>query len=262
MPTKVKTLPACSKSTYSRALKRGKIKTFKTIKKNKLDEEIKSERLNYCSHYLQLNQDQPNIFDSHIYTDESTFYNYSLNTFTRSLNGRHSDVSNYSENPTRRFKVNFYGVLSKYTFTLIRISGNFTQLKFRNLMINQNMLSYFQSIVPGIPFVVQDNSNLHQFDDDYPITFMQECINRNIQLVNFPRYSPDLNIIENIWGHLKNKLSESLTINQVNNINQLFERVEQISRNEITIDFIKSLYDSINYRLETVINLNGEMINY
>lgn len=165
---------------YSKTLKRNQIKTYRTIKKYKLNTEIKLERVNYCNFYLNLNSNQQlNLFNIFVFTDESTFDNDLKNSYTRSTGGRNSDESNYQFSPVlRKFKCNFYGILSKYSFTLVRIIGNFTKLKFRTMMINQNVLNYIKAVGGGHPYLIQDNSNLHEFEEDYSTTLMEECRER------------------------------------------------------------------------------------
>ena len=204
---KIPSLPNCGKTTLSVGLKRAGIKTYKCIKKRRIEPELKNIRKNYSRYYLNLLKNNPNLLNSFVFTDESTFYNNkSFSNFTRSLESGRDNVNNYSNHNDRKFKVNVYGIFSKYSLKLILVDNKLNQEEFRKLLVDKGVLNYVKSIVPDVPFLIQDNTRIHRFDLNYQNTILEECNQRGINLVEFPSYSPDLNIIENIWGFLKKKV--------------------------------------------------------
>lgn len=244
-------------------MKRAGIKTFKSNKKYQIEGESIDERLDYCLRYKSLFNQNQNLINLFVFTDESTFYNnkYQLN-YTRSINGSYNNQNNFSNHNNRKFKINVYGILSRYSFSIYKIDGKFTREKFRKLLIDDQLLDYMTTIVGGPLHLIQDNTTLHQFDYDYGRTLSDECERRNINLIDFPISSPDLNIIENVWGYLKKNLFNSINTDPVANPNQLFERILSISERVITPGFINNLYGSYNYRLQKVIESGGNLINY
>jgi len=79
----------------------------------------------------------------------------------------------------------------------------------------------------------------------------------NINVLEWPRNSPDLNPIENAWNYLKNKVQER----KLSNINDLQEELKKLW---VTLDstYFASLADSMPKRLQMVINSKGEMTKY
>lgn len=78
---------------------------------------------------------------------------------------------------------------------------------------------------------------------------------QNVKLLNWPPYSPDLNVIENVWGWLVRKVYASGK--QYNNRDDLIYAIKE-AWSTISLDYIKSLYDSIPDRMyEVVLNKGG-----
>lgn len=255
-------LPSADRTTYSRAMKRIGIKRIKSIKKTKISNQVKRTRINYCNYYLEQFNLNNQIFNQHCFTDESIFTNQILLPFHRATELNYYDVLNYSSATTNLFKINVYGMLSPYQFKFVLLDLNHDKKKFRELLIDHQMLNYMNSRVANQLYLVQDNSSVHEFDDEYPRTIRDECESRDIVLVNFPKYSPDLNILENLWGRLKVALSDSLMRNQVFSEQQLFERVERLASEIVDQNYLNSLFDSLPERHREVIRLNGNITKY
>ena len=86
-------------------------------------------------------------------------------------------------------------------------------------------------------------------------------INEIIQIpsLDWPPNSPDLNIIEHVWAELKRRLSNYDT--PPNDIKELWERAQH-EWNNISVEFIKKLYDSMQRRIDAVIQANGGNTRY
>jgi len=77
--------------------------------------------------------------------------------------------------------------------------------------------------------------------------------NHGIQCMDFPPYSPDLNIIENVWNDMARRVEKrpASTMEQLQDI--VAEEWEATS-----VEFIKTLINSMPARCQAVIDVNGE----
>lgn len=82
------------------------IKTLKANNKTKIDNELKEECLHFVQEYsLQLENDQ-NLINTFIFTNESTFKSgFYQNLYTRTIDGHYGDLANYSNHNTITYKV-------------------------------------------------------------------------------------------------------------------------------------------------------------
>lgn len=80
----------------------------------------------------------------------------------------------------------------------------------------------------------------------------------NINQVDWPGNSPDLNPIENIWGYMKSKIRRRV----IKNKTSLLENILHIWREEIPISMIQKLSDSMPSRLDKVIKNKGGITKY
>jgi len=85
----------------------------------------------------------------------------------------------------------------------------------------------------------QDGARVHTAND--VLKYFHE---REIEVLEFPPKSPDLNLIEGVWGELKAQLKRSYKDPQ--------ELLEDIFRSwdNITIDYIQILYNSMKDRVK------------
>ena len=100
-------------------------------------------------------------------------------------------------------------------------------------------------------------------DDNAPVhraRIVKEYTARNhIKCMSWPPQSPDINIIENIWLHIKKKLNSKIT--RINSNEDLFSEIKRIWQ-DITTTFIKKLYKSLPKRILNVIRLKGILTKY
>ncbi|KAL7727430.1 hypothetical protein ACLKA6_017554 [Drosophila palustris] len=82
---------------------------------------------------------------------------------------------------------------------------------------------------------------------------------QNVDLLDWPPYSPDLNIIENVWGWLARKVYESGK--QYSNKTELIEGIKH-AWSTISLNYIEQLYHSIPNRIFEVIANNGGTTHY
>ena len=83
----------------------------------------------------------------------------------------------------------------------------------------------------------------------------------NCKLIRLPAYSPDINIIENIWGIAKYSMLYSKCV--VKTREELAELVEsEWAKLSADLSLCTNLVDSIDGRLDSIIRANGYSIKY
>ena len=81
---------------------------------------------------------------------------------------------------------------------------------------------------------------------------------KNILVLNWPSRSPDLNIIENVWGRIKYELRDQA----FENLDDLWREVHRLWGEIITDEFVINLYNSMPRRIEAVMRSGGRHTKY
>ena len=81
----------------------------------------------------------------------------------------------------------------------------------------------------------------------------------NVELLDWPAQSPDLNPIEHLWNHLKRQLNGSEC--QPKGMHELWERVET-EWNKIPQEVCEGLVESMPQRIEEVLKAKGGYTRY
>lgn len=97
----------------------------------------------------------------------------------------------------------------------------------------------------------QDNASIHTACKFFDCFHEEE-----VSTSDWPARSPDLNLIENVWSMLQDKVYES---GQFNKKEQLLAEIKRCAK-LIPTQHIKNLYTSMNKRLLTVVEKKGNQI--
>ena len=100
----------------------------------------------------------------------------------------------------------------------------------------------------------------HDNDSKHTSTAARQWIdNHNIEVLNWPSQSPDLNPIEHLWQHLKRQLANYET--EPAGVHELWARVEE-TWEKIPKDVCINLIESMPRRIAAVIKAKGGYIKY
>ena len=138
--------------------------------------------------------------------------------------------------------------------TSTAVEGNINAQKYQQIL-DDNLWPVIAQHFPNDQYIFQDdNAPVHRARST------QELIHRNgITTMSWPAQSPDINIIENIWLHIKRKLQGR--VGRIENKDDLFREIHTIWT-AITPQYVQSLYKSIPRRLQHVIRLKGHLTKY
>ena len=111
-----------------------------------------------------------------------------------------------------------------------------------------------------LKFIVKNLIFQHDNDPKHRSKVVQKYLhNTNVVLLDWPSQSPDLNPIENVWKHLKDKLAESYE--KASSLDHLFELVKQVWA-EVDVNYLQTLVDSMPRRCAAVIKAKGWATKY
>jgi len=205
------------------------------IEKPLLSEKQKINRINWCNEHK--NYDWDNV----IFSDEASIWlDFSGK---RWVNMNCNDVNYVVKHP---IKVHIWGYISINHGTKIHI---FTE--------NLTATKYLSIIKDNLP---KTNGYIYQDDNDpkHRAKIITKWKNdNNIECLNWPSSSPDLNPIENIWGLMKNSIRKQ----QSKNMDDLKKNIISFWNN-LDKDHILNTIKSMPKRLEKVINNDGGSIDY
>ncbi|CAK9826018.1 Transposable element Tcb1 transposase [Anthophora retusa] len=146
-----------------------------------------------------------------------------------------------------------WGCFSKHGVgNLVIIDGKLTAVKYIEILQN-NLFDSTQKMGLEREYVFQqDNDPKHKAK--ITTKFLED---NNITILDFPPQSPDLNPIEHLWDHLKRNVAITERTNKTIFINALYKEW-----NNISLDIIKKLIQSIPNRLRAVIAAKGYHTKY
>ena len=144
--------------------------------------------------------------------------------------------------------VSYYGTSDLQYFTSKMNANSY-------ITVLEKAFPHFSNIFSSISWTYQhDNAPIHTAN------VVKNWIRKqNVTLLDWPPYSPDLNIMENVWGWLARKVYESGK--QYETKSDLIEAINK-AWSTISLDYIKSLYDSIPNRIFEVISNKGGSTHY
>lgn len=246
-----KTGVKASLSTVQRVIKKANhLKRQKLKKKPPLNMLRKEMRLNFARSHMTWSTQWRHV----VFSDEKKFnlegpdgYNYYFHDLRKEehhLDRLHSRVGG----------VMVWGAISYYgTCELQFLTSRMNAQDYNKVL--KTAFPHFQNIFHNLQWTFQhDNAPIHTARSVK--SWIQD---QKVDLMEWPPYSPDLNIIENVWGWLARKVYESGK--QYSSKKDLIEGIKQ-AWSTISLNYIEKLYESISNRIFEVISNKGGTTHY
>ena len=151
------------------------------------------------------------------------------------------------------FSVAFWGCFSRVGLSpLVALDGNMTGEKYINL-IRDVVIPEIEAANRPMTFM-QDNAPCHKAK--IVLDFMAE---NDIELLDWPPQSPDMNPIENLWAIIKSRRQNKYGLPKSRNeiIDQIFDIWDNIEPS-----LVENLANSANKRINLVLKLKGKVSKY
>jgi transposase len=247
---------APSKSTVHLYMKRQGLVNHKLLKKPLLSARNIERRLAFAREHLT---DIDLLISDTIWSDE---------TCVRKI-PKDKDLYYWSSSTTRRqdlptnfqiqqggFSVMFWGCFSAFGLgPLVALEGNQNQHTYLDTLRDYLVPEIEAARELGVDMVfMQDNAPCHK--TNLVMAFLAQ---NQIQTLDWPPQSPDLNPIENLWAIVKARRFKKFGIprSKIELIEQIFEIWEAIDQ-----ELLDTLVDSIENRLREVVRLRGRTTKY
>lgn len=118
-------------------------------------------------------------------------------------------------------------------------------------VLNDHMLSFFD--IHGCSTFMHDSAPCHKAKK-----VTNWLSDRDIQVLDWPGNSADLNPIENCWNYMKDRLASVDT----SSVPRLIHEIKKLWCFDMETDYFEKLADSMPKRLEMVIKMKGQMTKY
>lgn len=243
------------KTTTWQRLQDYPLKCRMAANKTNLTAEQRQARLIFALNHINREQ---NFWDRVIFTDEKIFQSSKKGKIKvyRPNNARFDPRYVNHFRAAGHFSVNVWGWFSSRGMGVAwRIHGRFVGQTYVDILDNV-MLPSVQHLYPENDFIYQqDNCPIHTSN-----IAMQWFQNNNIELLQWPSYSPDANPLENVWGLMTKKLYQRNFMPR--NAEDLWNSIEEVWEELSQRDDFLAPFMQINRRLQAIIDADGHMTRY
>ena len=229
------------------------LRSFTAIKKPFLNKRQKRKRFDFCKKYQ--NKDL-NFWKRVIFSDESYFQvklDSIINRVRRFSTQNALDSRLVRKTTKYPLKVMIWGCFNFNGLGRIKIcEGNMNRSKYIETL-EEKLIPSIQDLDIQNPIHLDDSAPPHRGKsvEDWHTK-------NNIEKIDWPGNSPDLNPIENLWAIVKRKLNRRM----ISNKRQLIEQIIAIWHKEIDDDIIKNLVNSMKNRINQVLMNKGNNSKY
>jgi len=156
-----------------------------------------------------------------------------------------------------RITLGFWGCMTSLgPGPLVRTTPHMNSEEYIRILSNV-MIPYVAETFPEVPFVnfVQDNSGVHR------ARVVQEWLaaQPNLRTLNWPAKSPDMNVIENLWGIMVQEWNPQVPRNRELLAQHITTQWENLRARP---ELFQNLVASMPRRLNAVIEANGSTTRY
>jgi transposase len=197
-------------------------------------------RLNWCQRHQDFDWERV------VFTDES-YFEYNRNKIPLWSREKPQIMT-----PKRSPAIMIWGGISLRGTTPLSIgTGHINSSKYIDIL-NENLIPAMEVLYPEGYILQQENARAHISNET-----KKWMTDAGINIMDWPAASPDLSIIENVWGLMKNRI-ENLDPRSV----PLWKQEIQNVWDDIDQDFLGNYFESIPKRIKLCIEANGGPIDY
>jgi hypothetical protein len=153
-------------------------------------------------------------------------------------------------------KVMVWGCITPYGVgRLCRIDGLMNSTKYISIL-QEGYLGTLQDLQAGQQDFILQGDNDPKHTSKATKAWLKE---NHIQTLDWPPSSPDMNIIENLWAYLDDRIRAHP--NKLSNSTELWKVLQEEWKN-ISPEYVKKLYESLPRRVKEVCNTKGGNTKY
>jgi len=240
-----------SRQTINRELVSKGYNSYKAPSKLLLNDYQIGQRLLFARAHQSWNE---NDWHKVVFTDESCFQCVSKNgrICVRRLAEEILEPDTIQHSETKSRSIMVWGSISIHGVgPLVLVRGSLDAEGYLNIF-RHRLRWHFPGLYKGELLFQDDNAPPHTAD------IVNEWFQKyNTQRIDWPSKSPDLNIIENIWGKIKYEIRGQI----FNTIDDLWDEINY-QWSSISNELIRQLYRSLPTRMIAVIEAEGGVTHY
>lgn len=245
----------CSTRTIRRRLKENGYFHRIPAQKELLTEHHKEQRMGFALEHVEWNDE----WTTTIFSDEKVFSTDENGKVTlwRTRGTRYAQENVRFRQRSGRITLGFWGCMSsRGPGPLVRTTPHMNSEEYINILSNV-MMPYVAETFPGIPYVnfIQDNSGVHRSR----IVRNWLAAQPNLRTLNWPAKSPDLNVIENLWGIVVQKWNPRIQRTREALAQHVLDQWEDLRARP---ELFQNLVASMPQRLNAVINNQGSVTRF
>lgn len=230
------------------------MRSFVAKLKNPLTNTAKAKRIKFVKSIAERHEKLD--YGRVVFTDEKTVQNFfNGRARVRRFRGQGWNEANIVKvDQQRNCKVNLWGYISEEKCDVFLVPNKFKSGDYKTLM-EISFLPEIRKVKPNFIYM-QDNASIQKaaIVTDY---FKEQ----QLDVLNWPPRSPDLNLIENVWAEMQRLVNKRLLKNRIRKSEQLFILCKECFA-IACVKMIPKLYESLPKRLQQVIINRGERTRY